>query len=446
LNKSDVIRSVAESEIEFIRVEHIDNNGIMRCRALKSRLLEKALERGVNMSTAIMSFNVLEHLIDNPMYGAKDGDYFLLPDPDTFTIIPYLTKTARMYCNLVDHEGKPWQGCTRTVLKNMVKQVGEMNLKFFCSFEVEGMLVKKTDDGYIPAEFSKCFNPDGLDAQEAILHKIADSLEKMNIEVDKMTAEYAPGQFEMNTQPAPPLKASDNFIAYKEAWRTIARQHGLTATFMPKPFEEYAGNGVHVHLSCFDETGKNLFEDKTDEKKLGISELCYHFIGGILSHAPALTALAAPTVNSYKRILPGTWSPAVICYGMGNRDVLIRIPDGPRVKRIEFRVGDGTCNPYLALAAVLAAGLRGIKEKINPGEPMWEEVGHFSPADIREKNLTWLPRSLEEAIAALKRDNYIISSLGLLLMEEYIKVRESELESFRKIVTEWELQTYLETY
>ena len=131
---------------------------------------------------------------------------------------------------------------------------------------------------------------------------------------------------------------------------------------------------------------------------------------------------------------------------MGNRDVLIRIPDGPRVKRIEFRVGDGTCNPYLALAAVLAAGLRGIKEKINPGEPMWEEVGHFSPADIREKNLTWLPRSLEEAIAALKRDNYIISSLGPLLMEEYIKVRKSELESFRKIVTEWELQTYLETY
>ena len=409
-------------------------------------MLEKALDTGINMSTAMMSFNVMETLIDDPMYGAKAGDYFLLPDPDTFKIVPYLEKTARMFCDLVDYNGKPWQGCTRTALKKAVEKAENMNIKFIVSFEVEGMLVRKMEGEYQPADFSKCFTPDGLEIQENIIREVVSSLEFMDIPVDKVTAEYAPGQYEVNIQPSNPVKSADDFITYKETWRAIARKNGLIATFMPKPFEEYAGNGVHFHISAFDDNDNNLFEDKNDKRKLGLSDLCYQFIGGILDHSPALAAITAPTVNSYKRILPGSWSPAFICYGIGNRDVLVRIPDGPRTKRIEFRVADGTCNPYLALASVIISGLDGIKRKKDPGEPINKEIGHLKPKEIKKTGLKWLPRSLEEAIKELKNDDYIINELGSILMEEFIRVRESELEAFRKVVTEWERKIYIETY
>jgi glutamine synthetase len=447
MNKKEILKRVDKEGIEFIRVEHLDYNGIIRSRSVRKRRLKDALDKGINMSTAIMSFNIFERLIKNPMYGSNAGDYFLLPDPETFMVIPYLSNTARMFCDLVDENGKPWQGCPRTALLKMVKEVEEMDFQLKMACETEGSLVKKIDNTYVPADFHKCFTPDGLDIQDELLQEVVFSLEKMGILVDKMTAEYGPGQYEVNLAPSNPLKAAEDLITYKELWRALARKKGLIATFMPKPFKEYAGNGLHVHISLYDSKGEaNLFENKNDLQGIGLSNLAYYFIGGLLRHASAITAIGAPTINSYKRLLPGHWCPAHICYGQGNRDVLVRIPDGPRTKRLEFRSADASCNPYLAIAAIIAAGIDGIKNEIDPGHPVKEAIGSLSREDIEERGIKWLPCSLCEAISELKEDTYIQEKLGPALMKEFIRVRQSEFDTFKEEVSEKEREVYLETY
>jgi glutamine synthetase len=447
MNKKEILKRVDKERVEFIRVEHLDYNGIIRSRSIRRRRLKDALDTGINMSMAIMSFNIFEKLINNPLYGSNAGDYFLLPDPDTFMVVPYLNNTARMFCDLVDEKGKPWQGCPRNALQKMLKEVEEMGFQLKMACETEGSLVRKEGSEYIPADFSKCFTTDGLDIQDELLQEVVFCLEKMGILIDKMTAEYAPGQYEVNLAPANPLKAAEDLITYKEIWRALARKKGLIATFMPKPFKEYAGNGLHVHMSLYDSKGEtNLFADKNDLQGIGLSSLAYFFIGGLLKHAAALTAIGAPTINSYKRLLPGHWCPAHICYGQGNRDVLVRIPDGRRTKRLEFRSPDAACNPYLAIAAIIAAGIDGIKKEIDPGQPVREAIGSLSREEIEERGIKWLPSSLVEAIHALQEDNYIQEKLGPVLMKEFIRVRQSEFDTFREEVSEKEREIYLETY
>lgn len=447
MDSREILQRAEDEGIEFIRVEHLDYNGIIRARSVRKRRLKDALEKGINMSAAIMSFNIFETLIKEPMYGSEAGDYFLLPDPDTFMIIPYLSNTARMFCNLVNGEGAPWKGCPRTALRRMIKEIQDMGFQLKIACETEGILVRKEDSRYVPADFSKCFTTDGLDIQDELLQEVVSCLEKMDILIDKITAEYAPGQYEVNFAPANPLEAAEDLITYKEVWRALARKKGMIATFMPKPFKEYAGNGLHFHISLYDsKSDSNLFKDYGDPKGIGLSKLAYHFLGGLLEHAAALTAIGAPTVNSYKRLLPGHWCPAHICYGLGNRDVLVRIPDGPRTRRLEFRSPDPSCNPYLAIASIIAAGLDGMRKEIDPGEAVTEAIGSLSPEEIEKRGLRWLPRSLGEAINALKEDKLIQEMLGSALMKEFISVKQSELDTFREEVSEKEREIYLETY
>lgn len=448
MDKEEVLKAVEGKDIQLIRIEYLDLNSVLRSRAVMRSRLKFALETGINFSKAIMDFTVLEDMIHEPRWGAETGDFFAIPDPNTFVIIPYLTRTARMFCDLVDIDGKPWPGCTRTLLRNTQEAALKEGIGFNIAFETENYLLKKEGDKYVPADYSKCFSPDGFDFQDPVLKEVVTSLESMGVVLEKMTAEYGPGQYEINMRYSDPLTSSDKFTTYREVWRGVARKFNLIATFMPKPFHHLAGTGLHLHISAYDpETGENLFFDESDKRGLSLSDLAYQFMGGLQEHAGALCAVGNPTVNSFKRLLPGTWAPAHVCYGPGNRAALIRVPEGRgEERRIEYRSPDPACNPYLIVSAVIAACLDGVKRGIDPGEPMLEDVGHASASDIEKWGVKWLPRTLGEAISALKGDSVIQNALGEAISREYVKIREAEWDEYNKYVSPWEVEKYLETF
>lgn len=445
MDKREILKITTDNNIELIRLEHLDYCGIIRARAVRQHRLASVLETGINFSTAMLSFTVYEDLIEHPRYGAADGDYFSVPDPNTFAIVPYASSSARMFCDLLDHNGQPFEGCLRSILKKIVADAQRQGIYFRVACELEGYLLRKENGRYLPADQSKCFTVDGLDVQGEIILEVIESLEQMGVVLEKVTAEYGPGQIEVNIKYADPLKAAEDLITYKEAWRAIARKRGLTATFMPKPFVGLAGSGLHLHINAIDQNGRNLFEDRSDQRGLNLSQFAYHFTGGILKHARSICAFTSPTVNSYKRLQPGTWAPAQICYGAANRSVLVRIPEF--TPRIEYRSPDGTCNPYLAIATALAAGMDGVTNAIDPGAPTHVDIGHMEAAELRERGIEFLPRSLGEAIAAARAEAPFWNSvLGAVVVDEFLRVREAEWNRFLAQVTEWETDTYIETY
>jgi glutamine synthetase len=444
-------------ETDWIRLEFLDYSNIMRARELRPNYFSKVSSRGINFSKAMMDFTVFEDMVPAPAWGPETGDFFAKPAPETFAPLAYLPHTARIYCDLVQEDGTPWEGCPRYLLKKITeKWEKEFGISFMVAFEAESYLVNKTaatsaGANYSPADMSKCFSPDGLEIQDSVLLDVQRSLEAANVNVEKVTAEYGPGQYEVNFEPSSPLKATDDFVIYREIWRGVARKHGLVATFMPKPFENYAGSGLHLHFSAKKKTSRgksskssesaDLFYEVTG-KRLGKTGLW--FIGGLLRHAKAISAFGNPTINSYKRLQPGSWAPSPITFGRGNRNSLVRLPDASN--RIEFRSPDSTSNPYLLLAVVLLAGYDGVKRKIEPPEPVSDDPGHLSTKELHERNISSLPRSLGEAIEALTDDSILRNLIGRLLCQEFIKLREAEWNSYSKQVTPWELETYLETY
>ncbi|WP_231735061.1 glutamine synthetase family protein [Bacillus sp. FJAT-29937] len=442
MTKEQVLEIVKSEKIEFIRVEFLDYAGITRGRTIRPMQLMDAMEKGINFSTAIMSFDVFDEYIPNPSFGANDGDFFAVPDPSTFAILPYRKNTARMLCDLVDINGDPWHGCPRGALKRLLNEVetllgGKMNM----AFEQEAYLLKEEDGKLVPADNSHCFSIEGADMQEDFIQDFVYSLEAMGVETEQLSSEYGPGQLEINLKYTNALKAADDQVTFMHLYKQIARDKGLIGTLMPKPFAEHAGSGLHVHISLFDE-GENLFEDTTDQRGLDMSEKAYHFIGGLLKHGSSLIAIGAPSINSYKRMQPGSWAPAHICYGSGNRSVLVRIPEKRRTRRFEFRGADGTCNPYLLATCLVAAGLRGIQNQIDPGEPIEFDVSTASEFQLKERGIKWVPRSLNEAINALAEDSVLAQTIGRTIWEEFINIKRTEWSKYSKIVSEWERQLF----
>ncbi|WP_231510806.1 glutamine synthetase family protein [Bacillus sp. UNC438CL73TsuS30] len=438
MTKETVLEIVKENKIEFIRVEFLDYAGITRGRTIRPLQLKDAMDKGINFSTAIMSFDVFDEYIPNPAFGANDGDFFAIPDPQTFAILPYRKNTARMLCDLVDINGEPWHGCPRSALKRLLNEVetllgGKMNM----AFEQEAYLLKEVDGQLVPADNSHCFSIEGADIQEDFIQDFVYALDAMGVETEQLSSEYGPGQLEINLKYTNALKAADDQVTFMHLYKQIARDKGLVGTLMPKPFQNHAGSGLHVHISLFDE-GENLFEDSTDQRGLDMSEKAYHFIGGLLKHASSLIAIGAPSINSYKRMQPGSFAPAHICYGSGNRSVLVRIPEKRRTRRFEFRGADGTCNPYLLAACLVAAGLRGIQNQLDPGEPVEFDVSTVSEYQLKERGIKWVPRSLNEAINALAEDSVLAQTIGRTIWEEFINIKRTEWDKYSKYVSDWE--------
>jgi glutamine synthetase len=437
--KEEVLEIVETHGIEFIRVEFLDYAGVTRGRTIRKSNLKDAMEKGINFSTAIMSFDVFDEYIPNPMYGAGDGDFFAVPDPATFAILPYRKNTARMLCDLVDMNGDPWKGCPRSALKRLLGEVESLlGGKLYMAYEQEAYLLKEEDGIIRPADNSHCFSTDGVDIQEEFLHSFVHALEAMNVKTEQISSEYGPGQVEINLRYAPSLKATDDQVTFMHVFKQIARDKGMIGTLMPKPFQDRAGSGLHVHMSLYNEAGENIFKDIADPRGLDLSEKAYYFIGGLLKHGRSLIAIGAPSINSYKRMQPGTWAPAHVCYGSGNRSVLVRIPEKRRERRFEFRGADGTCNPYLLSACLLAAGLDGIQNRIDPGEPLEMDVSVLSETEMKERGVVWAPRTLEEAMNSLSEDTILAQTIGREIWEEFIKVKRTEWNKYCRYVSDWE--------
>jgi glutamine synthetase len=293
-----------------------------------------------------------------------------------------------------------------------------------------------------------CYDYKGLARSSAFLERLVDSVKAVGLDVYQIDHEDANGQFEVNFTYSDALTTADRYIVFKMAASEIARQMGLIATFMPKPFANRTGTGAHFHISVGDAKTKNLFFDAKDKRGLGLSIMGYQYLGGLLQHARALTALCAPSINSYKRLVVGralsgaTWAPAYITYGDNNRTCMVRVPYG----RLELRLADGSCNPYLATIAILAAGLDGVDKKIDPGEPNNTNLYEWSQEALAKAGIGVLPQNLEEALDALEADTVLTQAIGEDLAEEFIRLKRMEWVEYSRHVSSWEVERYLEFF
>jgi glutamine synthetase len=384
----------------------------------------------------------------------SDPDIAAIPDLRSFTPVPWEPSLGRFACD-VYVEGEEWPYDPRTILRRQLEQAKAAGYEFMMGLELEYFLLRQDEDGEIRVadpldDLEKpCYDLRGLTRNYDFLRRISNYVNTLGWGNYANDHEDANGQFEQNFTYTDALSSCDRAVFFRYMVHTLAQQEGLLATFMPKPFTHLTGNGCHFHMSLWD-GDTNLFLDEDDPRGLGLSELAYHFIGGLKKHARASSAVTAPTVNSYKRLKQGsttsgaTWSPVWISYGYNNRTQMLRIP-GPG--RVEDRTIDGSCNPYLAATAVLAAGLDGIQQKLDSGEPNTDNLYAIPYEELRGRGLETLPTNLLEAIVELERDDVLRQALGRGRDEDYvdyyIRVKREEWNRYHEQVTPWEIKEYL---
>ena len=438
--REDILRLAEEEDVEFIRLQFTDLFGNMKNVAVTSSQLEKALNNKCMFDgSSIEGFVRIE-----------ESDMYLYPDLSTFTIFPWRPqqgKVARLICDVHRPGGEPFEGDPRYILKKAIREAEAMGYTFEVGPECEFFLFN-TDENGLPTtnsfEQASYFDLGPIDLGENARRDMVLTLEDMGYEIEASHHEVASAQHEIDFKYDDGLATADNIMTFKLAVKTIAKRHGLHATFMPKPRYGVNGSGMHINMSLFRD-GKNLFRDETDE--LGLSREAYYFIGGIMKHMKAITAITNPLVNSYKRLVPGYEAPVYIAWSAVNRSPLIRIPasDGEGT-RVELRSPDPSANPYLALAVCLRAGLEGIRNQIQPPAAIDRNIFEMSPAERQEKGIEELPGNLYEAIEELEKDALMKEVLGDHVFGRYIEGKRKEWQEYRTQVTAWELEQYLYRY
>ena len=436
--KEEILRLVREEDIQFIRMQFTDIFGQMKNVAITASQIEKALDNQIMMDgSSIEGFVRIE-----------ESDQYLWPDLDTFAILPWRPqygKVARLICDVHNPDGTPFVGDPRGVLKRALARAGELGLTFNVGPELEFFLFQTDEDGNPTTKTSAeagYFDLGPLDHGESTRREICLCLEEMGFEIEASHHEVAAGQHEIDFKYTEALQAADNIMTFKLAVKTLAQKNGLHATFMPKPVHGTAGSGMHVNMSLFRD-GQNAFFDAADPRNL--SPMAYQFIAGLLEHVQGFCAVTNPLVNSYKRLVPGYEAPCHLAWSTGNRSALIRIPT-PRGEgtRVELRSPDPSCNPYLAFAVCLAAGLDGIQRQLTPPAESNENL-YAIAADLEAQGVRRLPASLEAAIHALEADSVVTAALGSHVTEQYVTGKLREWEDYRAQVTQWELDRYLVT-
>ena len=420
--REDILRIVEEEDVEFIRLQFTDIFGMMKNVAITSSQLTKALDNLCTFDGA-----AIEGLSGEARY-----DMCLHPDLDTFEIFPWRPqqgKVARLICDIYDEDGQPAGGDCRSVLRRVCAQAREMGYCFRLKPECEFFLFQVDDEGLpttITHEKASYFDVAPNDFAENVRRDIVLNLEEMGFEIEASHHEIAAAQHEIDFAPSDALTAADNLMTFKLATKSIAKRHGLHATFMPKPKSNDYGSGMHLFMSLSDRQGLDVFADAADPR--GLSKTAYSFIAGILGHMPGMTAILNPLVNSYKRFVPGYEAPVTVTWSAKFRDSLIGIPNRlTKDTLIELRSPDGTTNPYLAFAIVLAAGLDGIRKGLTAPEPMKQNLAKMDRVELAELNLQQLPMSLDEAIEALNHDDFIKEILGKQIAKTYIKTKRREI-------------------
>jgi glutamine synthetase len=385
-----------------------------------------------------------------------DPDMIAMPDPASYTLVPWQPGLAVLQCD-IHVEGEPWPYAPRLILKGMLEKARERGLEYNVGCEAEYFLVRRVEAGGIevadPLDRSEapCYDAKGLTRMFDHLTTVSKYMNRLGWANYANDHEDANGQFEQNFAYSDALTSADRLIFFRYMVHTVAHQAGLAATFMPKPFANLTGSGLHLHSSLWDaKSGTELFADENDPRGLGLSEMAYHYIGGLVAHGPALAGVTCPTVNSYKRFGVGapqsgaTWAPAYATYGGNNRTQMLRVPEGGRV---ENRACDGAANPYLAMAAQLAAGLDGIDRGLDPGEPNRDNL-HVLPAEeVAARGIRSLPPTLLHAMDELVADDVLREALGKTpdgdYIDYYAKVKREEFHTWHSVVSDWEVERYL---
>ena len=437
---------LAARGVSYVLAQFVDIHGVAKAKSVPLAHLNSILTDGAGFAGfAIWGVGIQPH----------GPDFMAVGDLQTISLVPWQPGLARIVCE--GHvDGAPWPFDSRVVLRQQIARLTQQGWTLYTGLEPEFSLLKRGVSGRLePCDASDtlakpCYDYKGLSRTRVFLEKLSAALRATGIDVYQIDHEDANGQFEMNYTYTDALTSCDHFVFFKMAASEIAHELGLICSFMPKPFSHLPGNGMHMHLSIgalVEGVRRNLFEDKTDRRGLQLSRLAYHFLGGILAHAPALAALCAPTVNSYKRLVVGrsltgsTWAPAYISYGDNNRSAMVRVPKG----RLELRLPDGACNPYLATAAVIAAGLDGVQRELDPGEPRNVNLYDWTEAHLHEAGIGLLPQNLNAALDALQSDAVLCQALGPLAAE-FLSLKRMEWVEYMRHVSDWEIKTYLEFF
>ena len=438
--KEEILRLVREEDIQFIRMQFTDIFGQMKNVAITASQIEKALDNQIMMDgSSIEGFVRIE-----------ESDQYLWPDLDTFAILPWRPqygKVARLICDVHNPDGTPFVGDPRGVLKRALARAGELGLTFNVGPELEFFLFQTDEDGNPTTKTSDeagYFDLGPLDHGESTRREICLCLEEMGFEIEARHHEVAAGQHEIDFKYTEALQAADNIMTFKLAVKTLAQKNGLHATFMPKPIFGINGSGMHTNMSLFKD-GKNAFYDPDDPK--GLSREAYSFIAGLLAHVKGMAAVTNPLVNSYKRLVPGYEAPCYLAWSASNRSALIRIPAARgQSTRVELRSPDPSCNPYLAFAVCLAAGLDGIEKGMTPPAEITENIYAMDDAARKAHGIESLPGSLEEALHAMEDDQLILDALGEHVVANYLDGKRREWDEYRTRVSSWEREKYIINY
>jgi glutamine synthetase len=446
----DVERYISENGVEFLFAQFVDMHGKPNAKLVPARLLDGLMEDGAGFAGfAAGAIGQRPH----------DPDLAAMPDIRSFTPLPWRPNVARFACD-VHVEGKEWPYCPRTILRRQLERAKALGYEFMLGCELEYFLVRKLDDGSIeladPLDTLEqpCYDMRALTRNLDFVSEVARYVTGLGWNNYATDHEDANGQFEQNFDFDDALTTCDRAIFFRYMVEALAQERGLMATFMPKPFAHLTGNGAHFHMSLWRD-GENLFEaDPADDPRgMGLSKLAYHFIGGLKAHAKAYIAVTAPSVTSYKRLVLGSrsgssWAPVYVSYGYNNRTQMLRVP-GPG--RVEDRTVDGSCNPYLGAAVVLAAGLDGIERGLDPGDPTTELNLHELHDDhVKELGVELLPSTLLDATRELERSDVIRAALGTTpsgdYVDYYVDIKQREFLECHNQITQWELDRYLQLF
>ncbi len=439
--KDDVIKLCNANDVKFLRLQFCDIHGHVKNMSVPIGQLDKALDNKVMLDgSSIRGFRTIE-----------TSDMYFRPDINTFRVLPWRPRegaVARFICDIYNPDGTPFDGCPRNNLKRMLTKAHDMGYTFNLGPECEFFLFELNEEGFPTTKLSDhggYYDVEPSDRGSDVRRDIILTLEQLGFEIEASHHEVAPAQHEIDFKYAEALTAADNVITLKWAAKTLANEYGLYATFMPKPLFGVNGSGMHANMSLSDTKGHNTFFD--DSKADGISDTMKYFTAGILKHVPAFTAITNPLVNSYKRLVPGYEAPVYIAWSKLNRSALIRVPAsrGPST-RVELRSPDPSCNPYLAFAVMLEAGLDGIKNKLEPPAEVNENIYQIEMKTREERDIHSLPGDLNEALQNMEKSDLVREALGDHIYTHYIQTKYREYQEYRAHVSNWELERYLDHF
>jgi glutamine synthetase len=438
MTKDEVLMLAKEKRVRFVLLQFSDILGVLKNVAIPVEQLPAALDGEIMFDgSSVHGFARIE-----------ESDMMLLPDPSTFAILPWRSSerggTARLICDILTPDGEAFSGCPRNALKNVIKEAADMGFTMMAGPEAEFFMFHYDEHGQPSLrthDEGGYFDLAPVDKGKDARREIVIALQDIGFDVEASHHEVAPAQHEIDFRYADALTTADNIITFKTVVRSIASLNGLHATFMPKPITGLAGSGMHIHQSLFRDN-ENSFYDPSAERKL--SKTCLYYMGGLLKHARGFTAITNPLINSYKRLVPGYEAPVYVAWSERNRSPLIRIPARRGSgTRLELRSPDPSCNPYLALAVTLKAGLEGIKQRIEPPPPVSSNIYHMTERERRRLSISALPASLEESLQELLADRVVREALGEHILNRFVDAKQLEIENYRTQVHQWELDHYL---